>query len=59
MRLCVETLSGVCYVLMWWAAAFVRLCVETGKLGINIGVKQKQPPSCGCVLKLFVARYFL
>ena len=34
------------------AAAFVRLCVETSDKKGDAEYGNKQPPSCGCVLKL-------
>ena len=52
MRLCVETFNAARDGVKNAAAAFVRLCVETPHHQSAITVKKKQPPSCGCVLKL-------
>ena len=38
------------------AAAFGRLCVETISGLVNMYAKFEQPPSGGCVLKLYIHR---
>ena len=52
-RLCVETTMKGFEKGAWLPAAFGRLCVETCS-GIRLPAATCQPPSGGCVLKLFV-----
>ena len=52
-RLCVETRPRQPKQERWGPAAFRRLCVETSIGAVVIGVAAAQPPSGGCVLKLY------
>ena len=52
-RLCVETVRTDGKMEAGIPAAFRRLCVETWILTLVITRFQNQPPSGGCVLKLF------
>ena len=51
-RLCVETEVAAAQGISKEPAAFGRLCVET-HIVLLLLVNLKQPPSGGCVLKLF------
>ena len=52
-RLCVETSFMMVMAQAKMAAAFGRLCVETEAQLKEKEARSKQPPSGGCVLKLF------
>ena len=52
-RLCVETSAGTTSKRRFSPAAFGRLCVET-ILSSRIPLTKSQPPSGGCVLKLYL-----
>ena len=53
--LCVETLRQRAYILQGAAATFGWLCVETPHCDQARQKHGRQPPSGGCVLKLFTA----
>ena len=53
-RLCVETILILRYLMTYFTAAFRRLCVETTSRSRNTG-NHEQPPSGGCVLKLYLS----
>ena len=57
--LCVETSCCRCPMIAPIAAAFGRLCVETIKALLGFLVGERQPSSCGCVLKRPQLLYFL
>ena len=56
-RLCVETLSRFTDSYAGVSAAFGRLCVETSLKQKVIRMANRQPPSGGCVLKLYGQAY--